>query len=133
MIMIGIPFLLSFFYTRHELGVRCGVYLSAAPLATCFAGALAYGITSGHPDGIASWRLLFLVEGLPSVVAAIATWFLMPDSPETAKFLTPEELVVAKARSVRQVGSEAEHRVGKLNWKDVGAAMLDFKVRSHDT
>lgn len=105
------------------------MYLSAAPLGTCFAGALAYGITSGHPRGIASWRLLFLVEGLPSVIAAVFTWFLMPDSPKTAKFLTPEELVVTKARSIRQVGTKADDRVGGLSWKDVGAALLDFKVR----
>lgn len=57
------------------------------------------------------------------------TWFLMPDSPEKAKFLNPEELAVAKARSVRQVGSEAERRVGGVQWRDVGAAMLDLKVR----
>ncbi|KAI6715076.1 hypothetical protein JHW43_002442 [Diplocarpon mali] len=124
----GVPFLLSFFYQRNELGFRCGLYLSAAPLATCFAGALAYGITSGEPKGIASWRLLFLVEGLPCVVAAVITWFLMPDSPEKAKFLTEEELVVAKARSVRQVGTEASRsRMGGVQWKDVVAALLDLK------
>ncbi|KAH9213618.1 MFS transporter-like protein [Leptodontidium sp. 2 PMI_412] len=123
----GIPFLLSFFYRRNELGFRCGLFLSAAPLATCFAGALAYGITSGDPKGISSWRLLFLVEGLPCVVAAVLTWFLMPDSPEKAKFLNAEERAVAKARSVRQTGSDGESRVGKVAWKDVGATLLDIK------
>ena len=39
----GIPYLLSFFYLRHEVGVRIAVFLSAAPLATTFSGALAYG------------------------------------------------------------------------------------------
>ena len=34
----GIPYLLSFFYLRHELGLRCGIFLSCAPLATTFAG-----------------------------------------------------------------------------------------------
>jgi hypothetical protein len=29
----GVPYLLSFFYRRHELGLRCGLFLSAAPLA----------------------------------------------------------------------------------------------------
>ncbi|CZR64555.1 related to nicotinamide mononucleotide permease [Phialocephala subalpina] len=121
----GITYLLSFFYLRNELGFRCGLYLSAAPLATCFAGALAYGITSGNPHGISSWRLLFLVEGLPSVVAAVATWFLMPDSAETANFLNEEEKAIAKARSVRQVGDRV--RIGGINWRDVGVACLDYK------
>ncbi len=34
----GVPYLLSFFYRRKELGLRCGIFLSAAPLATTFAG-----------------------------------------------------------------------------------------------
>lgn len=39
----GIPYLLSFFYLRHEVGVRIAIFLSAAPLSTAFSGALAYG------------------------------------------------------------------------------------------
>lgn len=127
---IGIPFLLSFFYKRNELGFRCGLYLSSAPLATCFAGALAYGITSGNPHGIAAWRLLFLVEGLPCLVAAVATWFLMPDSPETARFLNAEEQAAAKERSIRKAGNEVESRLGKVHWSEVKAALCDLKVGS---
>jgi MFS family permease len=124
----GIPFLLSFFYLRHEIGFRSGIFLSAAPLATCFAGALAYGITSDSNPPIANWRLLFLVEGLPTIVAAGAVWFLMPDSPEKASFLTEDEKRVARARALRQVGAEEGHRVGHINFKDIGAALLDVKV-----
>lgn len=123
----GIPYLLSFFYLRHELGFRCGIFLSAAPLATCFAGALAYGITSGSGHPVANWRLLFLVEGLPCIVAGFATYFVLPDSPEKARFLTAEEKMVAKARGIAQVGEEEAHRLGSINWHDVGAALLDLK------
>jgi MFS family permease len=127
----GIPYLLSFFYLRHEIGVRIGVFLSAAPLATCFAGALAYGITSGNDaHRIANWRLLFLVEGLPCIVAGIVTFFVLPDSPEKASFLTEEEKLVARARGVRQVGDEEAHRVGHINFKDIGVALLDLKVQA---
>jgi MFS family permease len=126
----GIPYLLSFFYLRHEVGVRIGFFLSAAPLATCFAGALAYGITSGNDEGrIANWRLLFLVEGLPCILAGVATWFLLPDSPEKASFLNEDEKQVARARAVRQVGTQDSHRVGHIDFKDVGAALLDPKVQ----
>jgi MFS family permease len=30
----SVPFLLSFFYLRHELGFRIGIFLAAAPLAS---------------------------------------------------------------------------------------------------
>lgn len=120
----GIPYLLSFFYLRHEIGLRSGIFLSAAPLANCFAGALAYGITSGHSP-LANWRLLFLVEGLPTIVMAVVAFFFLPDSPDLAIFLNEKEKLIAKARGVRQVGEVK--RVGGLVWKDVGAALLDLK------
>lgn len=122
----GLPYLLSFFYMRSEIGLRCGLFLSAAPFATCFAGALAYGITSGH-SALTNWKLLFLVEGLPSICLAFVAWFFLPDSPEKARFLNPEEQEVAKARAIRQVGQEGSTRVGGISFKEVGAALLDIK------
>ncbi|PYH41457.1 putative MFS transporter [Aspergillus saccharolyticus JOP 1030-1] len=121
----GSPYLLSFFYRRHELGLRCGMFLSAAPLANTFAGALAYGITSGHAK-IANWRLLFLVEGSPSLLAAVLAWFYLPDHPSSARFLTEEEKEVTRARSLRRSG-ESE-RVSGIDWRELGQTLLDAKA-----
>jgi sugar phosphate permease len=123
----GIPYLFSFFYLRHEIGFRSGMFVSAAPLATCFAGALAYGITSDKSPPIANWRLLFIVEGLPCLIAAIITFCMLPDSPEKASFLTEEEKAVARARALRQVGN-LDREIGRINFKDLGAALIDPKV-----
>lgn len=120
----GIPYLLSFFYLRHEVGVRIGVFLAAAPLATCFAGALAYGITSGHA-ALANWRVLFLVEGLPTIVMAGVAFFFLPDSPQKARFLNEDEKRIAVARGVRQAGESS--RVGSINLKDIAMTFLDYK------
>ncbi|KAI0847330.1 putative MFS transporter [Daldinia vernicosa] len=124
----GIPYLLSFFYKRHELGFRCGMFLSAAPLATTFAGALAYGITSGHPAHIANWRLLFIVEGIPSVLVAFLAYMYMPDSADTAKFLTEEERQVAKIRALQQTGTEGVERVGHINFSEIFMSLKDIKT-----
>ena len=52
----------------------------------------------------------------------------MPDSPETARFLTPEELVVARQRSITQIGEEtAGKRTGAPNIKEIWAALVDPK------
>ncbi|KAL5334232.1 major facilitator superfamily domain-containing protein [Aspergillus crustosus] len=120
----GSPYLLSFFYSRRELGLRCGLFVSAAPLANTFAGALAYGITSGHSK-LANWRLLFLVEGIPSCLAAFLAWFYLPDHPSSACFLTEEEKDIARARSLRRSG-ESE-RAGGVNLKELGQTFLDVK------
>lgn len=120
----GVPYLLSFFYLRHELGLRAGMFLSAAPLANTFAGALAYGITRGSP-GLAKWRVLFLVEGLPTVCMAVVAWVFLPDSPEKARFLTDEEKDVARRRGVLQVGDKK--RLGGIEWREVGQGLMDVK------
>lgn len=121
----GIPYLLSFFYLRHEVGLRQGIFLSAAPLANTFAGALAYGITSGHSK-IANWRVLFLVEGLPTLCMVPIAFFFLPDSPDKMKNLTAEEKIVANARSVRQTGTS--ERVGKINFREILATFTDVKA-----
>lgn len=123
----GIIYLLSFFYLRHEVGFRCGIFASAAPLASTFAGALAYGITSGHVH-MANWRLLFLVEGLPTVAMAAAAFFFLPSSPDEARFLTGRERHVVRSRVLRQVGTSARARVGGLDVADFGRAVVDPKV-----
>lgn len=120
----SIPFLLSFFYLRHELGFRIGIFLAAAPLASTFSGALAYGITSGSP-ALAKWKVLFLVEGLPTIAMVPIAFFYLPDNAAKAKFLTPEEREVAVARGVRQTGKV--ERVGGLVWSDIGKTLLDAK------
>jgi sugar phosphate permease len=120
----GIPFLLSFFYLRNELGLRSGLFLSAAPLANTFAGALAYAITSGSPS-LAKWRVLFLVEGTPTILMAVVAFFFLPDSPEKARFLNEEEKEVARARGVRQAG--AATRVGTINFRELFSGLADPK------
>ncbi|OQO05706.1 hypothetical protein B0A48_09799 [Cryoendolithus antarcticus] len=100
---VGIPFYLTFFFKREELAFRTGIFVSAAPLATSFASTLAWGIVAlGDRTGVASWRLLFLVEGFPAVLVAVWCWVWVPDSPATARWLTPRERKVATLRLRRE-------------------------------
>ncbi len=88
-------------------------------------GALAYGVTSGHA-AIPNWKLLFIVEGAPTIIMAFISFFFLPDSPEKARFLNEEEKEVAKARAISQVGTEGSKRIGGVSLKDVGAALVDI-------
>jgi MFS family permease len=124
----GIPFYLSFFFQRSELAFRTAVFISAAPLATTFASSLAWAILrAGEALPIRAWRLLFLVEGFPSVVAAAIAWRVIPDTPETAWFLTSRERKVARLRlrSERE-GSDGKQRAkSKASLRDALAALAD--------
>lgn len=117
----GVIYFLSFFYLKHEIGLRCGILVSSAPLASTFSGALAYGVTSGH-SRLANWRLLFLVQGLPALLMAPITCFFLPSSPDKAKFLTVEEKAIAKSRAVRQAGTSERVGIKSLNLREVAVA-----------
>ena len=126
----GIPFLLSFFFKREELALRTGLFISAAPLATSFAGSLAWLITKvGEHAPIAAWRLLFLVEGCPAIIVAVIAWYQIPDNPHTARYLTPREKVVARLRLKAEKGIEEQvtSEKSKLDWNEIGQALTDSK------
>jgi hypothetical protein len=68
-------------------------------LATSFASSLAWLILKfAELVPIAPWRLLFLIEGFPSVIVAAVAWHIIPDSPQTAPYLTSREKKVAYMR-----------------------------------
>jgi len=132
----GVPFYMTFFYKRSELAYRVGLQISAAPLATSFASSLAWLIVKLSQNGpIAPWRALFLVEGFPSILTAVAAWYYIPDSPSKARYLTPRERKVA----VMRLQSEQRHShsrssstsslslAQRLNLEDVLATILDPK------
>jgi ACS family tartrate transporter-like MFS transporter len=50
------------------------------------------------------WQIMYIAEGIPTVIAGFATLFIMIDKPEQAKFLTAEEKawLTAKLASERQ-------------------------------
>lgn len=68
---------------------------------------LAYGIAKGveqHGSTLATWRIIFLVTGLLTVVIGVIFLFTVPDSQLNARFLKPEDrtLAVERVRVNRQ-------------------------------
>lgn len=87
----GVLYYLSIWYTRTEYGRRVSYFWSFSSLAGAFGGLIAYGISMIPTHTLNTWQWLFIIEGAPSVLAAsIAAWYL-PNTPETAKFLTDDE------------------------------------------
>ena len=125
----GVPVFLAFFYKQDELAFRIGLFISAAPLATSVASSLAWLITKlGRNSSIAPWRMLFLVEGFPSVIVSIFAFYRIPNSPGKAKFLSKRERWIAKLRLAKGK-SKAEQRSDnrKLKWNEIWETLMDPK------
>ena len=77
---------------------------------------------------IASWRLLFLVEGFPSIVVSLFVFLYIPDNPQSARYLTPRERRVAQKR-LRKEKSNKDKDNGKrgLQWREIARTLIDPK------
>ncbi|RFU23683.1 hypothetical protein B7463_g12656, partial [Scytalidium lignicola] len=119
----GVPLYLSYFYPRERIGLRTGIFLSGSALANAYGGALAYGISQAR-GAIAPWRILFLVEGLPTVVLGLIAYFWLPDSPAEAKFLSEQDREIAVELSLRQPGDRDNNG---FQWKQALGGLLDWR------
>ena len=90
---------MAFWYKPEELPRRVAIFYSVGQLSSAISGLLAYAISfMDGLGGLAGWRWLFLLEGLPAIILSVVALFGLPDYPETAKFLTEEERNFLKGR-----------------------------------
>jgi len=85
----GAAIYLTLWYSKRELALRIGYLFVSAALAGACGGLLAYAI--GFMDGVAGqrgWRWILIIEGLPTFLLGISTWFLLADDPESVYYLT---------------------------------------------
>jgi MFS family permease len=123
----GLMTYLTLFYSKHEIALRTGYLFSSAALAGACGGLLAYAI--GFMDGVSGlkgWRWIMIIEGIPTVLIGVATWFFLADDPETAYYLNAEErALVVECRS-RHFGHTASAQ--KFHWADVKEGALDWRI-----
>ncbi|KAJ5910304.1 hypothetical protein N7504_004947 [Penicillium tannophilum] len=88
----GMVLYLSSFYRRTDLALRIGLFYTAASLSGAFGGLLARGLAEIAPrGGLEGWRWIFIIEGLLTFACGALSFFILPNSLESASFLTTEE------------------------------------------
>lgn len=87
-----------------------------------FAYALANMAGVGGYNG---WRWIFIIEGLGTVILAVITKFLIPDWPETARFLTLDERAFAVHRVHEDMAGSAMDNLDKKSRRRI---FLDWKI-----
>ncbi|TKA75190.1 hypothetical protein B0A55_05177 [Friedmanniomyces simplex] len=75
----------------QSMSLRIAMLYTAGQLAGILSGLLAFAISyMNGVGGLAGWRWLFLLEGLPVLLAGFVTSLTLPNYPDNASFL-PEE------------------------------------------
>jgi MFS family permease len=105
-LMPGLSYYLSRWYNRAELTFRLSIYISMAAVSGAVGGLLASGILKIQhfgPFGAGSWRTIFVLEGIVTIIIGLSALVVLPNSPETARFLSEEEkeLVINRLKAER--------------------------------
>jgi D-galactonate transporter len=105
----GIVLYLSYWFPRRERAQPLALILVGLPIASIVGGPIS-GLILDHVHwlGISSWRWLLVLEGLPAIVGGVLTYFLLPNRPAEAKFLTTEEKEYIRADLLREEQQKLE-------------------------
>jgi sugar phosphate permease len=75
-------------------------------------------------SGYEGWRWIFILEGIVTVIVAVASFWMLYDYPDTAKFLTTSERKVLQARLLLD-NDGCSHEYKRRFIRD---AFLDWKI-----
>lgn len=121
----AMAFHLSLWYTKRDLAKRVGLFISAGSLSGAFGGLIAFGVQHIKNTPIAQWRILFLIEGCPSVLLAICVALFMPSRPESSRLLNSEQKSLCIARLMAE--NSTDDRPG-IDWNGVRRTFTDWKT-----
>lgn len=114
----GVILYLTYWYTQKHRARMMAIFMSAVPISSIVAGPVSGWILArmsgiGH---LAAWQWLFLVEGIPSVIAGLITLYFLTDKPAKAGWLTENEkkLVLLRLEAeeeLKKKASQAKYRL----------------------
>jgi MFS family permease len=98
--------------------------MTAVPIATVIGGPLSGALLGLHGlGGLAGWRWLFIIEGIPAVLLGIVALRFLADRPKDAHWLTPQERIALE----RRLEAEAED-TRAIGYSGIGQALTNPRV-----
>ncbi|KAG1745280.1 major facilitator superfamily domain-containing protein [Suillus lakei] len=95
----------SFYYTKAEYGSRIAYLFGFATVAGAF--------IQHAKLSVANWRLLFVVEGIPTILIGMICLFALLDRPESTHSLDAVERKLALARTSRGTSGDVGKMINK--------------------
>jgi ACS family tartrate transporter-like MFS transporter len=119
----GIILYLTYWYPAEYRARFLAAFAIAVPVSTVI-GAPVSGMLLGLDGvmGIKGWQWLFIIEGIPSVLLGIVTWFYLTDRPSQATWLSAEQKAWLSAKLEGEQAAKAQHRM------TLGQALSSQKV-----
>jgi ACS family 4-hydroxyphenylacetate permease-like MFS transporter len=104
----GILVYLTWWFPAYHRARANALFMIAMPVTMMLGSILSgYILALDGLWNLKGWQWLFLLEGLPSVVLGVVTWFFLNDTPDQATWLDDEEKQTLKTMIAR----EQEHAI----------------------
>ncbi|KAH8647818.1 major facilitator superfamily transporter allantoate, partial [Xylariales sp. PMI_506] len=132
----GFVLITSSWWKREEQPARVGIWYAANGIFGAPAGVIFWGIAHISARGLYPYQWMFIIFGVTTVLFSISLFWLLPDSPMTAGFLTESERYIAVDRlksnrtGIKNTTIKREHIMETL--RDVRVWLLVLGVFCHN-
>ncbi|MBI3478475.1 MAG: MFS transporter [Acidobacteria bacterium] len=119
----GIIVYLTHWFQHSDRAKAIGFFYTAVSTATVAGSLVASGLIGVHWLGIAGWRWLFILEGIPPIILGVVAFLYMTDWPQQARWLPDDE----RAWIVTELEAEAKAKKQARDYT-IGQAFRDRQV-----
>ncbi|SDI31477.1 MFS transporter [Pseudomonas abietaniphila] len=132
----GMVLYISYWFPQEYRGRLTALFMTAIPLSALIGAPLSgFLLETASFWSIASWKWMFIIEGVPAIILGVVVLVYLTDRPSEAKWLTPEEKdwLVSKL-SVEKTASHLssfKDAFKSLNVMLMGVIHLGFAVGSY--
>ncbi|KAI8145184.1 major facilitator superfamily domain-containing protein [Fennellomyces sp. T-0311] len=122
----GVIYYLSIWYTRKQVALRVALFYASNTLAGAVGGLLAFGIMRMDGlQGLSGWQWIFIIEAIPTLICGVFNYWLLPDFPDKAKFLTEKERAFIVHQNQQDAGVASDTH---FSWRQVVSVIFDWKT-----
>jgi ACS family tartrate transporter-like MFS transporter len=88
----GIIFYFTFWMPPSARTRILALFLLSLPLCNAIGSPIsAHILLMDRAFGMRGWQWLFLIEGAPAILLGVSTWFILTDTPQSARWLSADE------------------------------------------
>jgi ACS family tartrate transporter-like MFS transporter len=101
----GVLVYLSHWFRAEDRARAFALFMLAVPISNIIGAPVSGLLLGAHWGGLAGWRWLFLLEGLPAVVLGVVTIFFLTDRPAEARWLSDADRAFLEAELARETAA----------------------------
>ncbi|UPK92896.1 hypothetical protein LCI18_003831 [Fusarium solani-melongenae] len=121
----GILLQLCYWYRPDEMASRIVLVTLLGNFSAVISGVLSFAFDGVHARGLSGWKWLILTEGVFTIILGIVVYLVLPDFPNTARWMSQAEKDFIQARLPINAPRAAEK---DFDWTEFWQTLKDPKL-----